>query len=179
MAGGEDAVPHSGPSTTNGTIASPTPTPYQDASKTTIQKTGEAMLGFALAIIFIVIACVITHLLLKERRKKAARNGTSKNKKKTGAKKKKKDLESGGVELHSVDKKVFEAAGVEVVLCELPEDAPPRQELDAGDDAFPFSPLERGYTGTTTSSIQFSPDAISPEDPWPEGRQLAAYWAMR
>lgn len=136
------------------------------------------MIGFALAIIFIVIFSVIIHLLLKHRRQNGPRR---KKNKKT----KKKDIESRGtIELHSVDKKIFEAGGTQVVLCELPSEAPPRQEMEAGLSGFifpfsPISPLERAYTGTTTSSFQFNLDEISPQTPLPSGHQFAAYWAAR
>lgn len=187
--GGEDSQPHN-PSSSNST---PVPSPDPDASKKsafTLQKTGEVMLVFALVIIFIVIFCVALHLVLKQRRQHRRRNGPKAKKEKT--KKTKKDRNSGNTpELHSVEKKVFEAAGTQVVLCELPEDAPPLQELEAGEIPFdyPFSPVERRMTAmtatttttttTTTSEIEFNPGEVTPMDPWPEGRQLAMYWAGR
>jgi hypothetical protein len=185
MAGVEDASPHDKPAPNASTKQTPTPTPTPSPSKAAaaeslpIKKTGEIMLGFALSIIFLVIFCVIVHLLLKQHRQKYP-NGRPKKKKKK--KTKAKDLEKGMVELHSVDKKIYEAAGEQVVLCELPEDAPPRQELDAG-DVFPLSPLERTYTGTTgvsatTSDWPLTPDiVVSPAEPEP--RHLAVYWQTR
>jgi Na+-transporting methylmalonyl-CoA/oxaloacetate decarboxylase gamma subunit len=189
MAGSEDLHPHEKPDAPKAsptTAPTPVPTQSQAAAEESlpIKKTGEIMLGFALAIIFLVILCIIIHLLLKHHRQKYP-NGKRKKKKKS----KPKDLEKGTVELHSVDKKVYEAAGTQVILCELPEDAPPRQELDAG-DVFPISPLERTYTGTTgvsrmstedwplTPDIVISPaDQLPPEPPAP--RRLATYWQTR
>lgn len=184
MAGGEDSSEHNeNPSKPQST---PTPTPSSPPTKNAsggLAKTGEIMLGFALSIIFIVICCVVIHLLLKWNRQRYPNGRPNKKKRK----KKKPDLEKGTIELHSVDKKVFEAGGTQVVLCELPEDAPPIHEMDAGEIPFPFSPIERtmtgatGMTGTTrASSLQFTPDEmVSPEDPWPEGRHLAVYWSSR
>lgn len=138
------------------------------------------MLGFALAIIFLVIFCIIVHLLLKQHRQKYP-NGRPKKKKKP-KKETTKDLEKGTVELHSIDRKVFEASGTQVVLCELPEDAPPRHELDAG-YVLPVSPLERTYTGTTgatgtTASDYNGEPLVSPADPLPD-QHLAVYWQSR
>lgn len=143
------------------------------------------MLGFALSIIFLVVFCIIVHLLLKQHRQKYP-NGKPKKKKKQ--KKKAKDLEKGTVELHSVDKKIYEAAGEQVVLCELDSEAPPRQELDSGDVILPLSPLERTYTGTTGVSAASTADwpltpniVVSPAEPPPEfePRRLATYWQTR
>jgi hypothetical protein len=179
MAGGEDSNVHEGPATPDASSTpTPSPTPHV-AESIPIKKTGEIMLGFALAIVFLVIFCIIVHLLLKQHRQKYPKGKPKKKKKK------KKDLEKGTVELHSIDKKVFEAAGTQVVLAELPEDAPPRAELDGG-YVFPISPLERTFTGTTrmtgttASDMEITPDPlVSPMEPWPEGRHLAVYWQTR
>jgi hypothetical protein len=175
MAGGEDTNPHDKPASSTPT-PDPTSVPEPEGS-VPLKKTGEIMLGFALSIIFIVIFCVIIHLLLKQHRQKYP-NGKKKKKKKQ-----KKDLEAGTSELHSIDKKIYEAGGTEVVLCELPEEAPPRHEMDAG-FVFPFSPLERTMTGTTemtgttSSEMIVSPEsAVPPEDPF--GRRMAVYWQTR
>jgi hypothetical protein len=179
MAGGnEDANPHEGEASPHST-PKPAPPPTNNEGGIPLHKTGEIMLGLSLTIILIVIICVIAHLLLKERRKRYP-NGRPKKKKK-----KKTDLEKGTVELHSIDKKVFEAGGTEVVLCELPE-APPIQELDGGFGGFvfPFSPMERSMTGTTDvtdvegSDMEISPAVVSPVSPWPE-QPLAVYWSSR
>lgn len=182
MAGAEDTTPHDKPAPNASDTPTSTPSEAASTESIPIKKTGEIMLGFALSIIFLVVFCIIIHLLLKQRRQKYP-NGRSKKKKKQ--KKKAKDLEKGTIELHSVDKKIYEAAGEQVVLCEL-EDAPPRQELDGGDVIFPISPLERTYTGTTgvsaatTADWPLTPDiVVSPADPYPEPRRLATYWQTR
>jgi heme/copper-type cytochrome/quinol oxidase subunit 2 len=135
-----------------------------------MQKTGEIMLIVSLIIIFIVILSMTVHLFIRHRYRRSPR------------KEPKKDLESTvSSELHSTDKKVFEAAGTEVVLCELPPEAPPLIELDAG-DVHVITPIQRAYTGTTRSTeweFDFGFDAVSPEDVLPRDRQMAQYWSAR
>ncbi|KAF2279010.1 uncharacterized protein EI97DRAFT_440496 [Westerdykella ornata] len=182
MGGGEDVKIHDSPASPP---SSPTPSPSGTQNGTTeaipLKKTGEMMLGFALAIVFLVIFCIIIHLLLKQHRQRYP-NGRPKKKKMK--KPKDTDLEKGTVELHSVDRKVFEAASTQVVLCELPEDAPPRHELDAG-YVLPVSPLERtltgttGVTGTTVSDMESNREPlVSPAEPLP-AQHLAVYWQTR
>lgn len=134
----------------------------------TLIKTGEIMLVFALVIIFLVILFVTCHFIMKSR---GGLGQCCKGRKKA-KKQPKKDIEAqSSSELHSSDKKVFEVAGTQVVLCELPE-APPLQEMEA---AVIFTPIERTFTGASTLNMEVSPA----ENPWPEGRELAIYWSMR
>ncbi|KAF2656152.1 hypothetical protein K491DRAFT_715691 [Lophiostoma macrostomum CBS 122681] len=160
--GPDDAQP------AGGSQATSTPTPQSDAGGVPMQKTGEIMLIVSLVIIFIVILSMTVHLFIRHRYRRNPQ------------KRPKKDLESTvSSELHSTDKKVFEAAGTEVILCELPPEAPPLQELDAGEV---ITPLQRAYTGTTRYSeydFDFGFDAVSPEDVVPQNRQMAVYWSAR
>jgi H+/gluconate symporter-like permease len=199
MAGGEDSQPHN-PVAPNAS-STPTPAPSQAAKDNgfTLQKTGEIMLGFGLSIIFLVIFFVTLHLILKQRRKmglrKKKRMGKQKQKKATEETRETRETGETPPELHSAIRPVFEAAGTEVVLCELPQDAPPLQELEAGEWSLPIqrpasvlttTTMTSVMTGTTTSEIEYNPYdteygpyEVSPMDPSPHGRHLAAYWAMR
>ena len=171
MGGSEDTNPHRAPASSQPTPGA-TQYPIKDNGPG-IQKTGEIMLILALVIIFIVCACIALHLVVRQRRRSPVWRAKKEEKRRQKMTKKSKK-EQNVSELHSVDKKIFEAAGTQVVLAELAE-APPLQELEAG--VFSMS-IERAMTVTTTSDVELT-SAISPEDPWPRGRELAVYWATR
>lgn len=177
MGGGEDASPHNTEGQNSPTPPS-SPAPAKSKDILPLETSGEIMIGISLFIILVVIVCCIAHLIRKQRRERYP-HGKPKSKEKTNAAK---DLEKGTFELHSADKQIFEVGGSEMVLCELPADAHPRQEMYAGFDDLvsPFTPIERTMTGTTvtdaTDEIQLvSPAVVSSIQPWPE-RTLAVYW---
>ncbi|KAF2019180.1 hypothetical protein BU24DRAFT_114727 [Aaosphaeria arxii CBS 175.79] len=159
------------PPTSTGSSAPPSSTQNVPGdSGPTLAKTGEIMLIFALVIIFMVIFFIAVHLTMKRR---SQRFWGMKSKEKKKKKEKDPEKAQSTSELHSTDKKVFEAEGTAVTLCELPQDAPPLQELEA-DMTFP--PLER-YRSDDSSTLEI---VVSPADnPWPEGRELAVYWSAR
>lgn len=180
MAGGEDSSPHTGEKATTPTPAPSSAAPAKTKDILPLETTGQIMIGISLLIILLVITCCIVHLIRKQRRQQYP-NGKPKRRKNNT--KLPKDLEKGTVELHSVDKQVFEVGGS--VLYELPADAHPRQELDAGMEEMMLrdltTPMERSMTGTTrvtdaTDEIQpASPAVVSPMEAWPT-RALAMYW---
>ncbi|KAF2636748.1 hypothetical protein P280DRAFT_139942 [Massarina eburnea CBS 473.64] len=167
----------------NGNEAKPTQSAKPSAmEQPSVVQAGQAMLIFALVLIFLVCCAIAVHLHLRRKRRRRRKQG------KNVVKKKAVDEEEGPreVELHSKEKKIAELVGTPV--CEM-GDPEPRHEMEDAEvrerrytiiepelqnpaDNPVVSPLDREPHGVFFGEMD---SAISPLQA--EARIYAAYWA--